>query len=220
MFEIIRSGGWLMFPIIACSVIALAIIAERIWCLRRSKVAPENLLQEITHLSKNNQLNRHELANFAKSSALGRILVAGIVSAKHGRSVMKENIEMAASQSVHSLQRYLNTLGTVAAIAPLLGLLGTVIGMIRVFADIMIHGTGDSAQLAGGISEALITTAAGLTVAIPALFFHRYFLRLIDDLTVSMEVEAVRLVEMMQAFQERSTGAKQDVKDSRDATGV
>jgi len=132
-----------------------------------------------------------------QESPLGSIIVAGLNSSGHGREVMKESIQEAATLVVHELERFLNSLGTVAAITPLLGLLGTVIGMIKVFTEIMIQGTGNANVLAGGISEALITTAAGLSVAIPALVLHRYFQRKVDTLVLTMEQEAIKLVEMV-----------------------
>jgi Biopolymer transport proteins len=124
-------------------------------------------------------------------------MVAGLTNAKHGRDIMKESIEHEASQVVHELERFLNPLGTIAVITPLLGLLGTVIGMIKVFAQIQLAGVGDPGVLAGGISEALITPAAGLTIAIPALIFHRFFIRRVDEMVVNMEQEAMKLVEVV-----------------------
>ena len=131
------------------------------------------------------------------SSPLGRVVVAGLNNARHGRDIMKESIQEAASEVIHEMERFLTTLGTIAAITPLLGLLGTVIGMIKVFTEIMIQGTGNASVLAGGISEALITTASGLAVAIPTLIFHRYFQRKVDSLVVEMEQQAVKLVEVV-----------------------
>ncbi|MCV6587557.1 MAG: MotA/TolQ/ExbB proton channel family protein [Marinobacterium sp.] len=195
MLELIQSGGWLMIPILGCSVLAMAICLERLWTLRTSQVAPKGLLAETWTLVKQGKLDAEQLKRIKKSSALGRILVAGLNNANHGREVMKESIEEAASHVVHDLERFLNPLGTIASIAPLLGLLGTVIGMIKVFTEIMVQGTGNASVLAGGISEALITTASGLAVAIPALIFHRYFQRRIDTLVVTMEQESIKLIE-------------------------
>lgn len=197
MLELIQSGGWLMLPILACSVLALAICLERFWTLRASRVAPKGLLAETWHAMKSGQLNADRLRAIKASSALGTILVAGLNNASHGREIMKESVEEAASYVVHDLERFLNPLGTIAAITPLLGLLGTVIGMIKVFTEIMVQGTGNANVLAGGISEALITTATGLSVAIPALIFHRYFQRRIDSLIVTMEQESIKLIEAM-----------------------
>lgn len=202
MLELIQSGGWLMIPILGCSVLALAICLERLWTLRTNRVAPAGLLAETWMLVKKGQLNAERMQQLKSSSALGKILVAGLNNASHGREVMKESVEEAASHVVHDLERFLNPLGTIAAITPLLGLLGTVIGMIKVFTEIMIQGTGNANILAGGISEALITTASGLAVAIPALIFHRYFQRRIDTLVVTMEQESIKLIEAMHGKRE------------------
>ncbi|MBQ74465.1 MAG: biopolymer transporter ExbB [Gammaproteobacteria bacterium] len=197
MFELVQAGGWLMFPIILCSIISAAICVERFWTLRSKQVAPKNLLAQVWNWIKANEMDARRLRELRGHSPLGQILAAGISSQRRGRELMKENIEEVAGHVVHELERYLNTLGTVAAISPLLGLLGTVIGMIKVFSAIRLEGTGNAAILAGGISEALITTAAGLTVAIPSLFFYRYFMRKVDELVVSMEQEALKLVEVL-----------------------
>lgn len=202
MVALIESGGWLMAPIIACSVIAVAICLERLWTLRSSSVTPVRLLPNLVDAFKAGTLDVKELDAIRNRSPLGRIMVAGLRNASHGRDVMKESIEEAASEVIHELQRFISPLGTIAAITPLLGLLGTVIGMIKVFNEIMIQGTGNAQVLAGGISEALITTAAGLAVAIPALIFHRFFIRRIDSLVVSMEQQAVKLVEIVHGQRE------------------
>lgn len=197
MFEILLKGGWLMLPIVLCSIIATAICIERSWTLRAEKLAPSHVLGDVWSWLKNNQLDAERLDNLAHSSALGSIMAAGLNNAKHGREIMKESIQEVASQVVHDMERYLNTLGTIAAITPLLGLLGTVIGMIKVFNEIMQYGTGNAGVLAGGISEALITTAAGLAVAIPALIAHRHFTRKVDSLVVYMEQQTVKLVDAL-----------------------
>jgi len=197
VLELLQSGGWLMIPIIACSVIALAICLERLWTLRPSRIAPSGLLAEVWIHIKERTITTDKLRELKRGSPLGQILVAGLNNASHGREIMKESIQEAAGQVVHELERFLNPLGTIAAVTPLLGLLGTVIGMIKVFTEIMVQGTGNASVLAGGISEALITTAAGLTVAIPALIFHRFFQRRIDSLVVTMEQETVKLIEVM-----------------------
>ena len=197
-----------MMPILLASVMALAIIFEGLWTLRPSRVTPKETLPKVWNWIKRNQLNKKALEVLRKDSPLGRILAAGIHNADNGRDIMKESIEEQAGKEIHELERYLNTLGTIAVIAPLLGLLGTVIGMIDVFTVIMLEGTGNAGVLAGGISKALITTAAGLTVAIPALVFHRYFLRRVDDLVVTMEQEAIKLVEVLQGSRSASEGYK------------
>ncbi|PCM45538.1 MotA/TolQ/ExbB proton channel family protein [Marinobacter sp. ANT_B65] len=202
MFELLKAGGILMVPIIACSILALAIILERFWTLRVSRVAPPQTTNELWRWIKKKELNGRKLKALQASSPLGRILAGGLMNAKHGREIMKESIEHEASQVIHDLERFLNPLGTVATITPLLGLLGTVIGMIKVFAEIQLAGVGNAGNLAGGISEALITTAAGLSVAIPALICHRYFIRRVDELVVGMEQEAIKLVEVVHGDRE------------------
>ena len=202
MFELLKAGGILMVPIVACSILALAIILERIWTLRASRVAPPQTINELWRWIKKKELNGRKLKALQGSSPLGRILAGGLLNAKHGREIMKESIEHEASQVIHDLERFLNPLGTVATITPLLGLLGTVIGMIKVFAEIQLAGVGNAGNLAGGISEALITTASGLSVAIPALICHRYFIRRVDELVVSMEQEAIKLVEVVHGDRE------------------
>ena len=196
MLEMIKSGGWLMLPILLCSVVAVAIIIERFWTLRPSKIAPKNLLAEVWTWIRSNQLSPNRMKELRVSTPLGQILAAGLSNSKYGRDIMKESIQEVASHVIHDMERYLSTLGTIAVVTPLLGLLGTVIGMIKVFTAIMVQGTGNASVLAGGISEALITTAAGLSVAIPTLVFHRVFLRRIDELVVDMEQEAVKLVDV------------------------
>ena len=202
MFELLKAGGILMVPIVACSILALAIILERFWTLRPSRVAPPQTINELWRWIKKKELNGRKLKALQGSSPLGRILAGGLINAKHGREIMKESIEHEASQVIHDLERFLNPLGTVATITPLLGLLGTVIGMIKVFAEIQLAGVGNAGNLAGGISEALITTAAGLSVAIPALIGHRYFIRRVDELVVGMEQEAIKLVEVVHGDRE------------------
>ncbi len=208
MFELVKSGGWLMVPILLCSVIALAIIFERLWTLRSSRITPKNTLAQVWKWIKNNDLDSKKVELLREGSPLGRILAAGISNARNGREIMKESIEEQAGHVIHDLERYLNTLGTVAAIAPLMGLLGTVIGMIDVFTVIMLEGTGNAGILAGGISKALITTAAGLTIAIPSLIFHRFFSRRVDDLVITMEQEAIKLVEVLQGDRKVSEGKR------------
>jgi biopolymer transport protein ExbB len=202
VFELLKAGGILMVPIVACSILALAIVLERFWSLRASRVAPPQSVNELWRWIKKKELNGRKLKALQGSSPLGRVLAGGLINAKHGREVMKESIEHEASQVIHELERFLNPLGTIATITPLLGLLGTVIGMIKVFAEIQLAGVGNAGNLAGGISEALITTAAGLSVAIPALICHRYFIRRVDELVVNMEQEAIKLVEVVHGDRE------------------
>ena len=202
MFELISKGGWLMLPILLCSIVAMGIVVERLWSLQTKKILPPELVPKIWAISQDKELDKAAIRRLKVNSPLGAILAAGLVNSGHGREIMKDSIEEAGRQVAHELERFLNTLGTIASIAPLLGLLGTVVGMIKVFAAIMNHGVGDPAILAGGISEALITTAAGLTVAIPSLMSHRYFEGLVDELILRMEEEAIKLVEVMHGVRE------------------
>jgi len=197
-----------MLPIIACSIVALAIIIERFWALRTEKVIPDQLVHKVWHWVQQKQITSERLHDLREGSPLGRILAAGLVAAGEDRVTMKETIEDTGRHVVLELERFLNTLGTIAQIAPLLGLLGTVVGMIQVFSVITSVGVGDPAQLAGGISKALITTAAGISVAIPALFFYRYFRGRVDQLVLDMEQEALKLVDAIHGG-ETSDGAHQ-----------
>ena len=203
MLELVKAGGWLMWPIIACSIIAMAIVVDRLWAYRKNKVLPSNLVAQIWQLHQNKQLTSAHIVTVRKKSELGRILAAGLTNRSHSREIMKEAIEEEGRQVVHELERYLNTLGTIANISPLLGLLGTVIGMIKVFTAITSSGVGNPAVLAGGISEALITTAAGLSVAIPAVIFHRYLSGKVDRIVLQMEEQALKMVEVMHGEREQ-----------------
>lgn len=194
----------MMLPIILCSIAAMAIIAERFWSLQKKKILPPELVAQVWKLYRESKLDEITLRRLKTSSPLGCVLAAGLANRMHGREVMKECIEEAGRQVVHDLDRFLNSLGTIASIAPLLGLLGTVLGMIQVFSAIVTYGVGNPGVLAGGISVALITTAAGLIVAIPSLAFHRYFVRLVDEYVVNMEEEALKLVEIIHGNREES----------------
>jgi biopolymer transport protein ExbB len=204
VFEMVQAGGWLMLPILLCSVIALAIVGERFWSLQQKRINPATLVSQIWEWYKADELTDENIEALANSSPLGRVLAAGLVNRHHPREIMKESIEDTGRQVVVELERYLNTLGTIASITPLLGLLGTVIGMIKVFAAITTHGVGNPSVLAGGISVALITTAAGLSVAIPSLIFYRYFRGKVDELVIKMEEEALKIVDVMHG--DRETG--------------
>ncbi|HEY6612184.1 MAG TPA: MotA/TolQ/ExbB proton channel family protein [Pseudomonas sp.] len=206
MWELVKAGGWMMLPIILCSIAAIGISAERLWTLRPARITPANLLGQVWRWIQDKQLDGQKLKELRASSPLGEVLAAGLANSKHGREVMKECIEEAAARVIHELERYLNALGTIAAIAPLLGLLGTVLGMIEIFSGFMGSGMANAPVLAGGISKALITTAAGLFVGIPALFFHRYLQRRVDELVVGMEQEAIRLVEVVQGDRDVDLG--------------
>lgn len=203
MLELIKAGGPLMWPLLLCSIISLAIIAERFWSLQTKRIAPKNLLAQVWQWQKSGHLDARRLQELRNNSPLGRILAAGLVNSRRDRDIMKESIEEVGRHVVHEMERFLNTLGTIAAITPLLGLLGTVIGMIKVFAVITAEGVGNPAVLAEGISEALITTATGLTIAIPSLMFFRYFHGRVDEHVVTMEQEALKMVEIMQGQRER-----------------
>ena len=202
MLEIIKSGGWMMLPLILCSIAAMAIIVERFWALQKNKVLPPELVPQVWRLAREKKLDDNTLHRLKNSSCLGFVLAAGLANSHHGRDVMKECIEEAGRQVVNRLERFLNALGTIASVSPLLGLLGTVVGMIQAFSAIVAQGVGDPGVLAGGISVALITTAAGLTVAIPSLIFHRYFERLVDDYVIGMEAEALKLVDILHGDRE------------------
>jgi len=195
VLEIILAGGWLMAPILLCSTLAVAIIIERFWTLRRSKVMPEELGGTVEDWATKHELDQRHLDQLRAESPLGRIYASALVNRKRQREVIKEAVEDTGRHVVHDLERFLNTLGTIAGISPLLGLLGTVIGMIEVFSAIMISGVGDANVLAGGISQALITTAAGLTVAIPSYFFYRFFRGMVAEYVISMEEKAINLID-------------------------
>jgi len=195
MFEIVQSGGWLMVPIVLCSIVAAAIILERLWTLQPSRVVPHELTDKVWHWVEARQIQDKHIAALQANSPLGRILAAGLANRHRSREVIKEAIEDTGRHVVHELERFLGALGTIAGISPLLGLLGTVVGMIKTFNAITTQGVGNPGALAGGIAEALITTAAGLSVAIPALIGYRYLRGRVDGLVVQMEKEAMRLVQ-------------------------
>ena len=202
MFELVKAGGWVMWPIIACSIAALAIIGERFWSLQKKYVSPPNLVSQIEQWLERKQLDQARITLLQQSSPLGRVLAAGLINRDHDREIVKESIEDAGRHIVPELDRYLNSLGTIASISPFLGLLGTVLGMIEMFAGISIHGVGDPAIVAGGIAQALITTAAGLGVAIPTVMFYRYFRARVNELLLDMEQQAIRLIEILHGERE------------------
>lgn len=192
------AGGLVMVPLLACSVVALAIIIERFWTLQRKRILPDNLVAQVWQWAQSGALDERRVQALRSGSPLGRVLAAGILHRDADRQLMKESIEEVGRLEVFALGRYINVLGTIASISPLLGLLGTVIGMIRIFSAVTKQGVSDPSILAGGISEALITTATGLAVAIPALLFYRYFNRRVEGFVVAMEAEALKLVEALQ----------------------
>ncbi len=208
MVEMVKAGGWLMAPIILCAIVAMGIILERFWTLQEKRVLPEDLTSKVWGWVKTNSLDQSQIQTLHQGSPLGQILAAGLINRDRERVIMKDSIEDTGRHVVHELERYLETLGTVAAISPLLGLLGTVIGMVKVFAVITTSGVGNPTVLAGGIAEALLTTAAGLTVAIPALIGYRYYRNRVDTLVVNMEKEAIKLVEALHRRQASKSGKK------------
>ena len=203
MLEIVQAGGWLMAPIIACSVIAVAIILERLWTLQEKRVLPVSVANQVSELMQQDQIDVKQIQEVQQSSPFGQVLAAGLAYRHAARDVLKEVIEDTGRHVVHELERYLGTLGTIAAISPLLGLLGTVSGMIRSFTAITTDGVPNPAVLAGGISEALVATAAGLTVAIPSLIAYRYLRGRVEGLVVRIEKESMRFIEAL-LHQQRS----------------
>lgn len=195
VFAIIQAGGWPMWPLLFGSVIAVALIIERSVTLRRSRVVPVGLLDNVIADLHQHGASREMVARVAMHSPLGRVLAAGLRNVASSREVMKESIEESGRAVAHDLERFLTTLGTIAAISPLLGLFGTIVGMIDIFASQGVSGA-NPAQLAKGISIALHTTRLGLIIAIPATIFWRHFRRLVDDLVIDMEQQAIKLVEV------------------------
>ncbi|MBX2868239.1 MAG: MotA/TolQ/ExbB proton channel family protein [Acidiferrobacterales bacterium] len=198
MFELLKAGGFLIWPILLCSVVALAIVLERFLALKSGDVAPPELIDRIRKLMKKGELSAKDINEIEENSPLGKVLAAGLRNPNQHRVVIKEAIEEAGRHVVHDLERHLTTLGTIANITPLLGLLGTVIGMIKVFSAITTFGVGDPQALAEGISEALVTTAAGLSVGIPSLMFYRFFKGKVNELTVDMEQQALKFMKILQ----------------------
>ena len=199
MLELLIAGGWVMWPILFSSAIALAIILERFWTLRRRAILPPGLGQEVRDWAAQHKLDPGHVEALRTNSPLGELLAAALEVRHRPREVIKERIEDVGRHVVHQLERFLNTLGTIASIAPLLGLLGTVVGMIELFLAILDHGIGDVAQLAGGIGTALICTAAGMIVAIPALIFYRYFRGRVLQYVIEMEKQAIALLDTLDA---------------------
>jgi biopolymer transport protein ExbB len=204
MFELMKAGGWAMWPLILCSVVALAIIGERFWSLQRKYVCPSTLVPQVQQWLAQNQLDAARIDAIRTSSPLGRVIAAGVINRRHNREIIKEAIEDAGRHATPELERYLRTLGTIASIAPFLGLLGTVLGMIEMFSGIGSRGIGDPSIVAGGISQALIATATGLTVAIPSVMFYRFFRGKVNELLLDMEQEALKLVEVLQGQREQN----------------
>lgn len=196
MFAIVQAAGWPIWPLLLASIIAVALIIERLLALRRSKIVPAGLLQRVLGEFQRGGDNAKLLQELDAHSPLGRVLAAGLRNVNATREVMKESIEEAGRGVTHELERYLTTLGTIASISPLMGLFGTVVGMIEIFGSQAPTGT-NPMQLAHGISVALYNTGFGLVIAIPSMIFWRHFRALVDGLVVDMEQQAVKLVEYM-----------------------
>jgi biopolymer transport protein ExbB len=203
MWEIVRAGGWVMWLIIPCSMIAVAITLERFWTLQDKRVLPRELPSKVWQLIETNQVNDKVIAALEQNSPLGRVLAAGLANRHRPREILMERLEDTGRHVVHELERFLNTLGTIAGVSPLLGLLGTVTGIIRAFNVIEAGGMGDPRALSGGIAEALICTVAGLFVAIPSLIFYRYFRGRVDGIVVEMEKHAIRMADALEAARSR-----------------
>jgi biopolymer transport protein ExbB len=201
VIEYLSMGGWMMVPIFLCSVIATAIVFERFWTLRQEKVAPRSLLKDLLVVSRENLVDEAFLKRVEGSSPLGTVLASCMANSQRPRDEVKEIVEEVGRHVAFNLVSYLNILSTIASVAPLLGLLGTVLGMIEVFAVITVNGIGQAGELAGGISQALVSTAAGLVVAIPSLMFYRYFQGRVEAIVISMEKDTMRLLEFLQEGQ-------------------
>jgi biopolymer transport protein ExbB len=199
MWEIVQAGGVLMWPIILCSIVAAAITLERLWTLQDRRVLPPDLMQKIWKLVEAHQISEPVIRALERNSPLGRLLAAGLENRHRSREVLMERLEDTGRHVVHELERYLNTLGTIAGVSPLLGLLGTVTGIIKAFNAINAGGGGDPRMLSGGIAEALVATAAGLCVAIPSLIAYRYLRGRVERIVVEMEKNALRLVDAVDA---------------------
>ena len=205
MWEIVQAGGVLMWPIILCSIVAAAITLERLWTLQDRRVLPPDLMQKIWKLVEAHQISEPVIRALERNSPLGRLLAAGLENRHRSREVLMERLEDTGRHVVHELERYLNTLGTIAGVSPLLGLLGTVTGIIKAFNAINAGGGGDPRMLSGGIAEALVATAAGLCVAIPSLIAYRYLRGRVERIVVEMEKNALLLVDAVDAAAHQPT---------------
>lgn len=197
MWELVKAGGWPMVPLLLLGVLALAIVLERFWTLRRNEVLPPGLGQEVRNWAARGKLDPSHIQSLRANSPLGALLAVALEARNRPRDQIRERIEDAGRHLVHRMERFLNALGTIASAGPLLGLLGTVVGMIQMFLGILDHGVGDVNQLAGGIGKALVCTATGMIVAIPALMFHRYFKGRIGGYVIEMEQEASALLDAL-----------------------
>jgi biopolymer transport protein ExbB len=204
MWEIVLAGGPFMWPIILCAVIASAIVAERLWTLQRRRVMPADLSRRIWQLVESGQINDKIIAALEVNSPLGKLLATGLANRHRPRAIMMERLEDAGRHIAHELDLFLNTLGTIAGVTPLLGLLGTVTGIIKAFSTIYSGGLGDPRALSGGISEALLTTAAGLCVAIPSYVAYRYLRGRVDTIVVQIEKDVVRFADALNDREEQA----------------
>ena len=217
MFEFITAGGLMMIPIIIISIIAMAIIAALFISLNSKRVIPEGTTNAARKLAISGRATPAQIGKLRDSSLLGRVLATGLENAQLPRHALKESIEETGRHVIHAMDKYMTTLGTVAAIAPLLGLLGTVVGMINVFSVITSQGVGSPTELAGGISQALITTAAGISVAVPALIFHRYFRGKINDYAIEMEKETMKLIETINRKSSAPSASVSNISSSQES---
>ncbi len=192
-----------MWPIILSSIAAMAIIGERFWSLQKKYVTPPSLLPQVQQWLELNELDNARIELLRNSSPLGKILAAGLINRHHDREIIREAVEDAGRHVVPELERFLNTLGTIASITPFMGLFGTVIGMIDMFAGISTQGIGDPAVVAGGIATALVTTAAGIAVAIPSIMAYRYLRGRVNELLLDMEQDVIKLTEILHGEREQ-----------------
>ena len=199
MWEIVKAGGIFMVPIVLCSIALVGLVFERLWTLQRKRVLPQELIKKVSQLAEANQVNAKVIDALEKNSPLGRVLAAALANRHRGRDIMMERVEDVGRHVVHELERFVNSVGTIASISPLLGLLGTVTGIIAAFKGVMLGGMGDPRVLAGGISEALICTAGGLTVAIPAYIAHRYLRGKVERIVIEMEKIAINFADSLGA---------------------
>ena len=197
MWELVKAGGWPMVPLLLLGVLALAIVLERFWSLRRNEVLPPGLGQDVRNWAARGKLDPAHLQTLRANSPLGALLAAALDARNRPRDQIRERVEDTGRFLVHRMERFLNALGTIASAGPLLGLLGTVVGMIQMFLGILDHGVGDVNQLAGGIGKALVCTATGMIIAVPALVFHRYFKSRIAGYIIEMEREATALSDVL-----------------------
>ena len=209
MLEYLMAGGLIIIPLILSSIVAMVVILSLFLTLKKSKVLPDGVANTAQKLALSGKVSPEHIKQIRDGSLLGRVLATGLENLGQPRHMIKENIEESGRHVIHSMDKYMTTLGTIAAIAPLLGLLGTVVGMISVFSVITAQGVGSPTELAGGISQALVTTAFGISVAVPSLVFHRYFRGKINDYAVEMEKEAIKLISATQARRPSDASANQ-----------